>query len=129
VRVFIYPQFVQESLGKWGKQKMEQITLRFDAGTAEAFPTCRDFVAYRAHHQRSSMKAIAADMDYSPSDLSRKLAQSPNDSRRLTMDDVEKFMEVTGDTSPVLYLVEKYLAETDELSRLKARIAELEGVA
>ncbi|MHA7916028.1 hypothetical protein [Alloalcanivorax xenomutans] len=48
-------------------------------------------------------------MDYSPSDLSRKLAQNPDDSRRFTLDDLEKYIEVTRDIQPVLYLVEKYL--------------------
>jgi len=66
-------------------------------------------------------------MDYSPSHLSRKLAQSENDSMRFSLDDLERFIDVTGDTSPILYLVEKYLTEEDELSRLKRRVAELEG--
>jgi hypothetical protein len=72
------------------------------------------------------MKAIAADMDYSPSDLTRKLSQSPKDSRRFTLDDLETYIDVTGDTQPVLYLVEKYLASPDELETLKRRVAELE---
>ena len=79
------------------------------------------------HKQGKPQKVIAADMDYSPSDLSRKLAQAPNDSRRLTADDVELFIEVTGDLSPVYYFVEKYLIDgDDELDRLKKRIAYLE---
>lgn len=44
-------------------------------------------------------------MDYSPSDLARKLAQNPNDSRRLTADDVELFMQTTGDSDHRLALV------------------------
>jgi hypothetical protein len=64
-------------------------------------------------------KAIAADMDYSPSTLSRKLAQNPDDSQKFTLDDLETYMQTTSDTQPVLYLVEKYLTEkdTDELKR------------
>lgn len=104
---------------------MQQITLNYDAGLTEAFPSCREFVANRAHNQRTSHKAIAADMDYSPSDLTRKLAQSPNDSRRFTLDDLERFIEVTGDTSPVLYLVEKYLTESSRIADLEAELARL----
>lgn len=105
-----------------------QLTLNLDAGLAESYGTCREYVAARVHHQGRPQKAIAADMDYSPSDLSRKLAQNPDDSRRFTLDDLERFMDVTGDKSPVLYLVEKYLVESEgEIEVLKRRLAELEG--
>ena len=106
---------------------MEQITLNYDAGLTDAYPTCREYVANRVHHQGRPQKSIAADMDYSPSHLSRKCAQSPDDSMKFTLDDFERFIEVTGDNSPVLYLVEKYLTESTELARLKARVAELEA--
>lgn len=111
---------------------MEQVTLNFDAGISEAYPSCREFVAHRIHHQGRPQKSIAADMDYSPSHLSRKCAQSPDDSLRMTLDDLEKFIEVTGDTSPVLYLVEKYLTESNRIAQLEeelARLKRLKGVA
>lgn len=103
-----------------------QLNLTFDAGLAQAYGTCREFVAARLHQLGRPQKAIAADMDYSPSDLSRKLAQSPDDSRRFTLDDLEKYVQVTGDKKPILYLVEKYLAETDEAALL-AQIAALQS--
>lgn len=103
-----------------------QLTINFDAGLTESYPTCREFVAARVHHQGRPQKAIAADMDYSPSDLSRKLSQNPDDSRRFTLDDLERFIDVTGDTQPVYYLIEKYLANTgDEISVLEERLARL----
>lgn len=101
-----------------------QLTLNFDAGLAEAYETCREYVAYRVHHQGKMMKAIAADMDLSPSDLTRKLAQSPNDSRRLTLDDLERYISVTKDVEPIKYLIEKYLADTKD-EKIKALEAEL----
>jgi hypothetical protein len=117
--VFIYPGYLGERQANKGKQKM-QLTLKLDAGLAESYGTCREYVASRVHHQGRPQKAIAADMDYSPSDLSRKLAQNP--------DDLEKFMAVSGDKSPILYLVEKYLVESEgEIEILKRRLAELEG--
>lgn len=102
-----------------------QLTLKFDSGLADSYSTCREYVAHRVHQQGRSQKAIAADMDYSPSDLTRKLAQSPEDSRRFTLDDLEKYMQVTGDTKPVLYLVEKYLAEADT-EELRRQIAAMQ---
>ncbi|MEM6486501.1 MAG: hypothetical protein AAF662_16150 [Pseudomonadota bacterium] len=106
---------------------MEQITINYEAPLTTAWATCREYVASRIHSQGKPQKAIAADMDYSPSDLTRKLAQSPNDSRRFTLDDLETFIEVTGDTSPITYLAEKYLKAEAEKERLLARIAELEA--
>lgn len=108
-----------------------QLTLNFDAGLADSFPTCRECIADRVHQQfyddgrRRPQKAIAADMDYSPSDLSRKLTQSPEDSRRFTLDDMEKFIDITGDTTPVLYLVEKYLSR-ESADQLQKQIADLQ---
>jgi hypothetical protein len=87
-----------------------QITIDFEVGLVESYPTCREYVASLVHQQSKAQKVIAADMDYSPSDLSRKLAQSPDDSRRFTLDDLEKFMQTTKDTRPLKYLAEKYLA-------------------
>ena len=103
-----------------------QLTLNFEAGLAQVYATCREFVAARIHQQGKPQKSIAADMDYSPSDLSRKLAQAPDDSRRFTLDDLERYIEVTGDKKPVLYLVEKYLAADDNDALLR-QIAELQA--
>jgi hypothetical protein len=101
-----------------------QLTLNFERGLAESFNTCREYVAHRVHHQGRPHKAIAADMDYSPSDLTRKLAQNPDDSRRFTLDDLERYMDVTGDTKPVIYLVEKYLQKVNP-KELQRQIEEL----
>jgi len=106
---------------------MEQVTLNFEAGYASAYPSLREFVAYRTHHQCRSQKAIAADLDYSPSHWSRKCSQSPDDSMRMTADDVERFIEVNDDISPVLYLVEKYCMKRDRLAELEAEVARLKG--
>jgi hypothetical protein len=105
--------------------EIKQLTLNFEKGLADAWSSCREYVAYRVHHQGKPQKVVAADMDYSPSDLSRKLAQNPDDSRRFTLDDLEKYMDVTGDTRPVLYLVEKYLARSSR-EALEKQIAELQ---
>lgn len=96
-----------------------QLVLNFDVGMAEAYASCREFVAARVHQLGKPQKSIAADMDYSPSDLSRKLAQNPDDSRRFTLDDLEKYVQVTGDKKPIYYLVEKFLTETNEAALLQ----------
>ena len=112
-----------------------QLALTFDAEDFSEFDTCREYVADRVHHQltpqgrKRQQKSIAADMDLSPSDLKRKLAQYEGDSRRFTLDDLERFVQVTGDTRPILWLVDRYLARSqdDEIARLEQQLAELRG--
>ncbi len=116
---------------------MQQITLNFDADQLAGYATGREFVAYRAHQQkkfepdlgkyrRLLQKEVAANMDYGPSQLTRKLAQGENDNMRFTLDDFEKFIESTGDKSPVMYYVVKYLIEEDDdesIEELERRLA------
>ena len=102
-----------------------QMTLNFKARMSDVYGSCRELVAARVHQLGKSQKSIAADMDYSPSDLSRKLAQNPDDSRRFTLDDLETYIKVTGDKEPVMYLAEKYLLERDQ-SVLEKQIEELQ---
>lgn len=104
---------------------MQQVTINFDAGIAESYASCREYVAARIHQQGRPQKSIAADMDYSPSILSRKLSPSESDTSKFTLDDLEKFIQTTGDVQPVYYLVEKYLADSDEIASLERRLIEL----
>ncbi|MGH1470132.1 MAG: hypothetical protein ACRBCS_03005 [Cellvibrionaceae bacterium] len=103
-----------------------QLALNFDASPFDSYDTCREFIGSRVHQLGVRQKSIAADMDYSPSDLTRKLAQSPNDSRRFTLDDLEKYVAVTSDKQPIYYLVKKYLTEVDA-EELKKQIAHLQS--
>lgn len=100
-----------------------QLTLDFEPGLTERYASALACVVSCAHSSRKPLKAIAADMDLSQSDLTRKLAQNPNDSRRFALDDLERFVDATGDLTPIYYLVEKYLA--DDSDRQRRAIAEL----
>lgn len=68
-------------------------------------------------------KSIAADMDMSPSTLSRKLNPTDGDTRRLTCDDLEGWIESAGEAGAVIeYLVAKFLdSDTSKKARLAAR--------
>lgn len=57
---------------------------------------------------------VARRMGMSPASLCRKLSQNPFDSARFTVDDLEKYIQVTGDTQPIMYLIEKYLTQCDD---------------
>lgn len=108
---------------------MNQLSIDLNPDITKSYSTCREYVQSLVHSQGVPQKAIAMDMDYSPSDLTRKLAQSPNDSRRFTLDDLEKFMEVTNDLEPIRYLVSKFMAkaELSEIEQLRRELALLKG--
>lgn len=94
-----------------------QLTLDFQPGLAERHDSLLACVRQCAYTHRNPLKTIAADMDQSQSELSRKLAGNPDDPRRFSVDDLEKFIQATGDITPVLYLVEKYLADEEAKQR------------
>lgn len=103
-----------------------QLTLCFEPGIVDRFPSAMDVVRRTAYGHRNPLKTIAADMDMSQSTLSRKLAQDPDDPRRFSVDDLEAFVVATGDTTVVEYLAAKYL-QSDE-SRRAGAIAATESL-
>lgn len=105
-----------------------QLTLNFESGITEAYPTLREYIASRVHQLGKPQKNVAADMDCSPSDLSRKLSGNPEDHRRFSVEDLERYIDTQGDLQPVYYLVEKYLTTGgDEIDELERRLAQLKA--
>lgn len=94
-----------------------QLTLDFEPGLSERHETLLACVRQCAYTHRNPLKTLAADMDQSQSELSRKLAGNMDDPRRFSVDDLEKFLVASGDVTPVLYLVEKYLADEETKQR------------
>ena len=91
-----------------------QLTLSFEPSLPERFPTLRSYVAHRTPLLAKSAKVIAADMDMSPSTLSRKLNPSDGDTQRFNLDDLEAYLESTGDAPAVIeYLAAKYMDSPD----------------
>jgi len=97
-----------------------QMTLDFQPGLAERFTGVLDCIRQGAYTHRNPLKTIAADMDMSQSDLSRKLSGNPEDPRRMSVDDLEKYLVATGDMTPIYFLVEKYLADHEAAQRRAA---------
>jgi hypothetical protein len=104
-----------------------QLTLNFEPSLPEKYNSLRDFLAYRVQVQQKPAKTIAGDMDMSPSLLSRKLTPSDGDTQRFNVDDLEKYIHVTGDTAAIEYLASKYLC-SDESRKVRA-IARVEHLA
>lgn len=105
----------------------QQLTLSFEPSLPEKYRSLRDFIAYRVQVQQKPAKTIAGDMDMSPSMLSRKLTPSEGDTQRFNVDDLEQYIGVTGDTSPIEYLASKYL-QSDQSRKARA-IARVEQLA
>jgi hypothetical protein len=97
----------------------QQMTLAFEPALCERFGSLREFIAFRVQELQINAKALAADMDLSPTVLSRKLAPKDGDTSRFTVDDLEAYMRVTRDTAPLEYLAAKFL-ETPEARRDRA---------
>jgi hypothetical protein len=95
-----------------------QLTLNFEPGLVDRFASLREFLAHRVQVQAKPAKSIAMDMDLSPSTLSRKLSPGDGDTQRFNVDDLERFIQSTGDTSAIEYLAAKYL-EDDGARRLR----------
>ena len=94
-----------------------QLTLDFEPGLAERHETLLACIRQCAYTSLNPLKTIAADMDMSQSELSRKLSGNPDDPRRFSVDDMETFVTKTKDITPILYLVEKYLADEETKQR------------
>jgi hypothetical protein len=103
-----------------------QLTLDFEPGMVERFPTAMDALRGSVYGGRKPLKTIAADMDMSTSTLSRKLGQDPDDPRRFSLDDLERYLQATGDTAVVEYLAAKYLqSDADRQAQTLAHVARL----
>lgn len=106
---------------------MSQFTLNFEPSLPERFPSLRQYVAHRAAITAKSMKTQAADMDMSPSTLTRKLNPAEGDTQRFNCDDLEGWLESTGEAAAVVeYLAAKYL--DNDTSRQARVLAKVEGM-
>jgi len=103
------------------------MTLDFEPGIAERHATLLDCVRECVYTQRTPLKTVAANMDLSQSELSRKLSGNPDDSRRFTCEDLEHFIATTGDVTPIYYLIERFLE--DESIKQQRAMAELLKIA
>lgn len=95
---------------------MEQITINFEPGLRTLYPTVMDVLramAARAVAGGKQMKSIAADMDMSASELSRRLNAdiNENDTRVFDVALLDAFMRATGSTLVIDWLVEGHMAD------------------
>lgn len=108
---------------------MQQLTLHLEAGLAQRSRSLREHMATRVYAR--GLVDVAGKMDLSPSKLTEKLAGSDSGGkpRGMTVDELESYIQRTGDISPVHYLADKYLrdpavAQQEALAKL-ASLAEV----
>jgi predicted transcriptional regulator len=104
-----------------------QLTLNFEPTLPDRFPTLRAYIAHRLPLLNCSAKVVAAEMDMSPSTLSRKLNPAEGDTQRFNVDDLEAYIKATGEASAVVeYLVSKYLdSDSARNARTIAKVEKL----
>lgn len=86
--------------------KKDQLTLDFTPGLTERHLSLRDCVAAGVYQR--GLGRVAIDLNQAPGNLSVQLSEDT--SRNFSIDALERYIEKTGDTTPVMYLVEKFLA-------------------
>jgi hypothetical protein len=91
--------------------------LEFAPGLTERHPALLDCCREAVIRSERVMKAIAADMDLSSSELGRKLTPADGDTRRLSVDDLVRLIEATGDLSPIYWLIEKFAIDEEAKAR------------
>ncbi len=82
-----------------------QMTLQLDAALTERFSSLLECLAAGVY--RRGLKRTAADLDLAPGNLSVALAG--DGARHFGVDHLERYVAVTGDKTPIYYLVAKYL--------------------
>ena len=83
-----------------------QLTLSLEPGVT-IHPSLKACVAAGIYQR--GIVAVAGKIDASPSHLSEAL--SGNDRRKFDVDDLEAYIASTGDTTPIMYLVAKFLRD------------------
>jgi hypothetical protein len=88
---------------------MMQMSINFEAGLLQQFPEFRDVIRASVYSCGRQLKAIAADLDMTSSELSRKLADNPNDPVHFPLQLLPELIRATGDKRPVYWLIESFL--------------------
>jgi len=84
-----------------------QMTLDLDTGLTDRFRSVKEVVAAGVY--RRGLKRCAGDLDVAPGNLSVQLAGDGQ--RHFDTDLLERYIEVTGDKSPIYFLVAKYCGD------------------
>lgn len=88
-------------------QPSSQLTLSFEPGIADRHMSLRDCVASGIYQR--GLGRVAIDLNKAPGNLSVELSDDPT--RHFSVDALETYITKTGDTTPIHYLVDKFLSD------------------
>lgn len=103
-----------------------QMTLDLDTQLTERFRSAKEAMAAGVY--RRGLKRCAADLDVAPGNLSVML--SADGQRHPDVDLLERYVEMTGDRTPIYYLVAKHCGDSgasrdEAIERMQGLLAEL----
>ena len=101
-----------------------QLTLNFEQDMHQKYRCLRECIAVGIYQR--GLGNVAIDLDLQPSNLSVQLSEDP--ARRFSVDHLEAYIEKTGDTTPIYYLISKFLAPHEQKADA-ATVAQLLGLA
>ena len=87
-----------------------QLTLNFEPGLSERHGSLRDCVASSIY--RYGLTRAAIDLDKAAGNLSVELSADP--SRKFSVDSLERYLEKSGDFTPIYYLIDKFLRDKSD---------------
>ena len=115
-------QVVAETVGK------DQLTMDLQPGLLERHSSLRDCIAGCIYGR--GLGRTALDLDKAPGNLSVELSEDPT--RNFSVDSLERYIGKTGDHTPIMYLIERFLAPSarpknyDQINGLKQMAADLQ---
>lgn len=106
--------------------KQSQLTIAYEPGLAERHLSLRDCMVAQVYQRGHG--TVAAKLDIAPSKLTEKLAgvDSGGKPRGMTLDEFERYLDRTGDLTPVYYLLDRFARDPDVAQQeALARLAQL----
>lgn len=95
----------------------QQLEIDFTPGLTEQFPEFSDCLKASVYGCGKAFKVVAAELDMSASELSRKLANNPADNVNFPAKLIPDLICATGDLMPVHWLIEKFIEQPDAKQR------------
>lgn len=103
-----------------------QLTLNLELGVSQRHRSLRSCMAAGVY--ATGLDRIAAKIDEAPSKLSEKLAGGSGERQRdVGLDLFERYLDKSGDLTPIYYLIDKYLR--DPAARQSEALAKLAKLA
>lgn len=97
-----------------------QLSLSFEPGLAQRHGSLRQCMAAGVYSR--GLVRVAGQVDMAPSKLSEKLAGGAGDRKRdIGLDELERYLDTSGDQTPILYLVDKYLSSKEAQAQEQAQ--------